>query len=77
MPLLDGPVILDVTLKRDGQVKHWTITKWSMGWTCRYAENASVTIGGCHTFELMTAKKREWEAEIAAARADGWTPYTN
>jgi hypothetical protein len=73
VPLLDGPIILDVTLQRDGEVRRWTISKWSMGWTCKYVEKGTVIVGGCLTFELMQAKKRQWEADIAALRADGWT----
>ena len=63
---------MDVALRRNGALRRWTISKWSMGWTCRYSDNGTVTIGGCHTEELMRAKRQEWEAEIAAARADGW-----
>ena len=73
MPLLSEVPILDVRLTRNGKVRRWTISKWTMGWTCRYVNGLEVTIGGCSTLELMEAKRQEWEAEIAAARADGWT----
>ena len=73
MPLLNDAPLLDVRLTRDGLVRRWTISRWSMGWTCRYVNGIEVTVGGCSTLALMEAKRRQWEAEIAAARTDGWT----
>jgi hypothetical protein len=73
VPLLNDAPLLDVRLTRDGHVRRWTISKWSMGWTCRFVDNGNVSVGGCSTLERMEAKRQQWEAEIAAARADGWS----
>jgi hypothetical protein len=70
---LDEPPLLDVTLTRDGQKRRWTITPWTMGWTCQYSTVGEVTSIGCATLELVATKVREWEAKIETARADGWS----
>ena len=73
MPLISGQPLLDVTLRRDDRVRRWTITPWSMGWTFRFVDSGTVTMSGYPTRELMESKRQEWQAEIAAAREDGWT----
>ena len=45
---------------------------WGERWSCRYTEPAGVRYCGCDTLDSALAKKAEWEAQIAAARADGW-----
>ena len=62
-----GLVLLDVTLRRDGQVRRWTINTGD-----RLTDNA-VTVSGCFSEEEVSAKVREWKAQIFAARADGWS----
>ena len=76
MPLFTPPgaVLLDVTLRRGGQVQRWTISSDPpYGWSCRLVGANSVTVSGCGTVDAVTAKQREWRAEIGAARAEGWT----
>ena len=76
MPLFTPPgVLLDVTLRRDGEVRRWTINQPMLdeGWTCRRVTTQGVTMSGCTTKEEVMAKVREWQLEIEAAKADGWT----
>jgi hypothetical protein len=69
-----GAVILDVTLRRDGAVRRWTINSEAPdGWSCRFVAEHSVTVSGCKSKEQMLATHREWLAEIEAGRADGWS----
>jgi hypothetical protein len=76
MPLFHPPgaVLLDVTLRRDGQVKRWTIHTGDLPdyWSCRLLTGNAVTVSGCFTKQAVEATVREWEAEIAEARVDGW-----
>jgi hypothetical protein len=65
--------MLDVRLRRNGRTRQWTISEWAGRWSCRYAEDHLVSYGGCTTLEWALAKKTEWQAQIAAARADGWS----
>ena len=73
MPLISGQPLLDVTLRLGDKVRRWTITPWSMGWTFRFVDSGTVTVSGYQTRELMESQRQKWEAEIAAARAEGWT----
>ena len=77
MSFFDDPIVLDVTLIRHGQLRRWTITRGASGWTFRVVESSTVTVSGCATNELAWARQKEWEAEIAAAEADGWTRLVN
>ena len=69
-----GVVLLDVILRRDGLVKRWTINTGDLPdyWSCRLLDANSVTVSACFTEAAVTARVREWEAQIDAARADGW-----
>ena len=58
MPPFSDLPILDVRLTRNGVVRRWTISKWMMGWTCRYVDGLEVIVGGCSTLELMEAKRQ-------------------
>lgn len=76
MPPLEPPpelVLLDVTLRRNGDEKRWLIASWEHGWHCRIIERHRVTLSNCHTKALALDQKFAWEVEIAAARADGWS----
>ena len=76
MPLFNptGAVVLDVTLRRDREVRRWTISTQSPdGWSCRLVAESSVTVSACETNERMLAVHRAWLADIEAARADGWS----
>ena len=67
------PVILDVTLRRDEAVRRWTIsTAFPDDWTCQIVRGHSVDVSACATEDQVVDRQREWRAEIAAARADGW-----
>jgi hypothetical protein len=67
-------VVLDVTLHRCDAVRRWTIhTAFPDGWACRLMTETGVTVSFCKTEDEVVAKQREWRAEIAAARAEGWT----
>jgi len=43
-----------------------------MGWTFRYANGGSVEVFGVQTESAMLEQRTKWNAEIEAARADGW-----
>ena len=67
-------VLLDVTLRRNGQVKRWTITTaFPDGWACRLTSADNVHASSCSTEDQIVTKQRDWRADINAARADGWT----
>ena len=67
------PPLLSMTLRRNGQTREWTIESWQHGWSCRYVGPGSVSFRGCMTLPEALEQKRRWEADIDAARADGWT----
>jgi hypothetical protein len=72
VPRPTDTVLLDVTLQREGQVRRWTIVAWEHGWRCTLIAPGSITATSCNSHEQALDRKREWEFEIAAARADGW-----
>jgi hypothetical protein len=65
-------VLLDVTLRREGAVRRWSIICWEHGWRCTVHGPGTITATSCNNHERALAIKREWEAEIEAARLDGW-----
>ena len=72
--LLPSPTtLLDVILKREGQIRRWTIRMASVGWACTVESAGHVTSSACPTRDLAMAKVGEWQVEIAVAKADGWT----
>ena len=77
MPLFSptGAILLDVTLRREGLVKRWTIHAGDLPdyWSCRFLDTNVVTVSGCFTEAEVTDKVREWKAQVDAAKADGWT----
>ena len=77
MPLYkpSGAILLDVTLRLNGLVRRWTISTGDLPdyWNCRLVNRNAVTVSACFSEADVTAKVREWKAEIAAALADGWT----
>jgi hypothetical protein len=64
--------LLDVTLRRNGLTRRWTITREDNNWSGRYSDHKFLSFTGCPTLASALAKKAEWEAEIEAAKADGW-----
>jgi hypothetical protein len=69
----DAAVLLDVTLSHNGVVRQWTITSTPYGWSCKVVSPQQVTVHGCSTLERAVAKLQQCDAEIAAARAEGWS----
>ena len=65
-------MLLDVTLRRDGQTRRWTIHMSSVDWTCIVEAPGHVESSACSTRDLALAKAGEWQQEITAARAAGW-----
>ena len=64
--------LLNVTLHRDDDFRHWSIRVRDVGWDCRIICPTSVEGGGCPTHDAALAQKDKWEAQIDADRADGW-----
>jgi len=69
-----GDVLLDVILRRDGDVRRWTIHEGiSPGeWRCRLVVPHSVMVFACPSKEEALARVAEWQEDITKARADGW-----
>ena len=69
-----GPGPLDVTLRRDAQVRRWTINTVDRPdyWSYRFVDGNSVTVSGCFSEAEVSTVMREWKAQIFAAKADGW-----
>jgi hypothetical protein len=69
-----GAVLLDVTLRRAGLVRRWTIHTGDLPnyWACRLVSPNAVTVSACFTEAEAWARVQEWGAEIDAAKADGW-----
>ena len=65
-------VLLNVTLRRGDEFRQWSIRQRDSGWDCRVLLPTSLTVSACETLDQALARKHEWEAEIVAARADGW-----
>ena len=63
-------MLLDVTLRRDGEVRRWTINQPMLdeGSTCRRVTTQSVTMSGCTTKEEVMAKVREWQLRMRRQR---------
>jgi len=68
----DGETLLDVTLERNGQIQRWTIQSHHHLWSCRFISPGRVMHQGCRAIDAAKALKAEWEADIEAAKADGW-----
>jgi hypothetical protein len=69
---------LDVALSRAGQCQRWRIEQTKPGGGCRF-EYAGVTrfaSGDLLDVAATLRKRLEYEAEIAAALADGWSRAT-
>ena len=69
---LPGTVLLDVTLRRDDHKRRWTISEWTEGWRCQYLDEHRFSYANCPTKDGARAKQRGWEADIVAARTEGW-----
>jgi hypothetical protein len=66
-------VLLDATLRRDGEVRQWIIRSRDIGgWDCQVLAPGAVTVCVCETLDLAMARLREWNTEIEVARVDGW-----
>ena len=80
MPLYKPPgyVLLDVVLRRNDDVRRWTIHA-GIGdeWACRLVEPNSVTVFACCSTDEAVAKMRDWQGEIAAAMSEGWSGLSN
>jgi hypothetical protein len=72
IPFSGSTVLLDVTLRRQGDRRRWVIVSRDVGWDCRVIGPQFVSVSGCETREAAEAKKLDWEADISVARADGW-----
>ena len=70
---LQAKTLLDVTLCRNGDARRWSIWRRMNTCTCTRQVVDSISLSGCPTEEDTLTQKREWEAEITAARADGWS----
>ena len=68
----DVAVLLDVTLSHHGVVRQWTIHSTPDGWSCKVVGPQQVSVHGCSTLKQTAARLQQCEAQIAAARADGW-----
>lgn len=68
-------VLLDATLRRDGEVRQWIVRSDddAVGWDCRVLVPGNITVCGCKTRDLALARMREWNTEIEVARAGGWS----
>jgi hypothetical protein len=57
---LPDAVLLDVTLRRDGQTKWWNISSWTDGWRCQYIDE--------HRFsrQLSDERRRPREAHMGS-----------
>ena len=67
-----GSPLLSMILRCNGQTRQWTIESWQYGWSCQYVGPGSVSFRGCMTLPEALEQKRKWEADIEAAKADGW-----
>ena len=69
---------LDVTLSRNGREQRWRIKSGqaSQDWHYQYQSDGRFEEGRLRTIPDVLQKRREYEAEIAAALADGWTETT-
>ena len=70
--MLNDQVLMDVALSKGEARRRWTITKWSMGWSCLRTEDHDVIVSGCATEKAMLAHRQAWEADISALHQDGW-----
>jgi hypothetical protein len=67
---------LRVVLAKDGQKRSWLIARAQYldgAWAYRVVAVDRVTAGALTTPEKARAMRAQFELEIAAARADGWT----
>jgi hypothetical protein len=69
---LDQKTLLDVTLRREGKTRRWSIVAAEYGWHCRVEGPGTIALDACATREEADAQVREWQREIDSARADGW-----
>jgi hypothetical protein len=68
----DDKSLMDVTLRRDGKTRRWNIVAWANGWRCTLSGPGMVAGFSCDTVEQALAQKREWDAQIVTALAEGW-----
>ena len=67
---------LHVVLAKDGQQRSWLIARAQYldgAWAYRVVALDRVTAGALTTREKAREMRAQFELEIAAARADGWT----
>jgi len=69
---LDQTTLLDVTLRREGKTRRWTIVAAEYGWHCRVEGPGTIALDACPTRGEAEAQVRQWQREINSARADGW-----
>jgi hypothetical protein len=69
---------LDVTLSRNGREQRWRIKSGqaSQDWHYEYQGDGRFEEGTLPTIPDVLRKRRDYEAEIAEALADGWTETT-
>jgi len=67
--------LLDVTLSRDGATRSWSVGPCARNasfWSYTKHGPDRVIYGELPTRDEAVAKRRQFDAEIAAAHADGW-----
>jgi len=65
-------VLLDVTLRRDGLLRRWTITSRTGRWDCRLIIPDAMVVSACFTLACVAAAVQSWTQQIDAAKAEGW-----
>lgn len=65
-------MLLNVTLKRDGQTRRWAVFMSAVGWTCMLESRGRVQSDAFPTRDLALTRVSEWQQEIATAKAGGW-----
>jgi len=74
--LSQGNPALDVTLRLGGAQRFWCIGQSHRRpgyWNYERRDGASASFGELATLNDALTKRREFDAEIAAARREGWT----
>ena len=71
----EDDICIDVTLSLRGRHRRWVITPAPFHegqWSYRAVALDRVTAGALTSREAAVDKRREFDQEIAAARAEGW-----
>ena len=74
--MLQGDPALNVTLHLHGARRFWCVgpsVRRPSCWNYERRSNTGIAFGELATLQDALDKRREFEAEIAAARNEGWT----